>query len=519
MKTTENTMGKKRLTALDEYINRVYVLVLLLIPGAAGCAGLLYTFERIFGLLPGVSWPLLIVFDLSCAMYLGIGIFFVRTGFEQGMVRAAKLKAGKIFLVMVCVVQFNFILYMVPATDFWGFAFYFVILMSFFLDVKMVTAASAGIGLSLVGAWIINGTIHLPARDAYFMVNLLDRIVCVALSLPTTILLIYLISHFLVNAKKDELEQNNERVQSMLAAVSDLSDKLLAAGSALSQISINESASAEELASTSETLLTNSNALEEKADKSLENLHSLNEWAEVVNTNVEKVEHTSRDLLEKSGENEKLLHSLQGINAEVASSMEDTIAVAAKLSEAVGEIDITLNLINEISSSTNLLALNASIEAARAGEAGKGFAVVAGEVGNLANSTQQSLDEVKAVINRVQENVDDMTRYVEENSHKLAEQNQFFETVFHGLQEMMQMLHHTMDDINTMGDAHDKQAEVIMGTVAISKEIAEDIQRENREFGNINTMVDSNAADLADMAKQITAINAMADEINELINH
>lgn len=335
MKTAKHTMGKRHVTALDEYINRVYVLVLLLIPSAAGCAGLLYTFERIIGLLPGVSWPLLIIFDISCALYLGIGIFLVRTGFEQGAVRETKLKAGKFFLIAVCVVQFNFILYMIPATDFWGFAFYFVVLMAFFLDVRMVAAASAGIALSLAGAWVLNGSIHLPARDAYFMVNLLDRIVCIVLTLPTTVLLIYLVSHFLVNAKKDEMERNNERVQSVLASVSELSDKLLAAGSALSQISINESASAEELAATSESLLTNSNALEEKADKSLENLHALCEWAEVVNSNVDKVEHTSRDLLEKSEENEKLLHSLQGINGEVASSMEDTIAVAAKLSEAV----------------------------------------------------------------------------------------------------------------------------------------------------------------------------------------
>ena len=518
MKTTENTVGMKRLTALDEYINRVYVLVLLMIPGAATCAGLLYTLEHFIGFLPDVSWSQLIVFDITCVIYLGIGIFFVRTGFENGIVAAAKLKAGKIFLVAVCIIQFNFILYMIPATDFWGFAFYFIILMAFFLDYKMVAIASAGIAISLVVAGVLKGEVHLPAHDTYFMVNLLDRIVCVVLSLPTTVLLIYLISHFLVNAKKDELEKNNERVQNVLTAVSDLSDKLLEAGSALSQISVNESASAEELAATSENLLINSNELEEKADRSMDQLNELGKWADMVNANVEKVESTSRNLLRQSEDNEKLLQTLQGINSEVAKSMGDTNAVAEKLSEAVKEIDVTLNLINDISSSTNLLALNASIEAARAGEAGKGFAVVASEVGNLANSTQQSLDEVKGVIDRVQDNVGEMIQYVEENAQKLAKQNEVFEQVFRALQEMMQMLHRSMEDINAMSEVHDKQTEVIMGTLTISKDIVEDIRKENQEFNNINNMVDNNAADMADMTKQVTAINAMADEINELLN-
>ena len=101
---------------------------------------------------------------------------------------------------------------------------------------------------------------------------------------------------------------------------------------------------------------------------------------------------------------------------------------------------LILQLISDISSSTNLLALNASSEAARAGEAGKGFAVVATKVDNLANSTQDSLKEVELVIERVQNNVKEITMQVEENSFKLGTQNEYFANVFKSMQDMTELL-------------------------------------------------------------------------------
>ncbi len=260
----------------------------------------------------------------------------------------------------------------------------------------------------------------------------------------------------------------------------------------------------------------NSSLLSGKTDESMANLSELKEWESVVADNVGQVETTSKDLLDKSVENEKLLNDLQAVNGEVSESMKQTTDVAQNLSNAVQEIGVTLKLISDISSSTNLLALNASIEAARAGEAGKGFAVVATEVGNLANSTQESLRVVESVIERVQQNVTEITRQVEENSSKLGTQNEYFSNVFKSMQDMTALLNVSVDAIGTLGDTYSKQATVIEKTVSINQDIAESIKNEIDQFNSINAMAEGNAGNTAEVSTQANAISEMVDEMNKL---
>ncbi|KGR84290.1 methyl-accepting chemotaxis protein [Lysinibacillus odysseyi] len=81
----------------------------------------------------------------------------------------------------------------------------------------------------------------------------------------------------------------------------------------------------------------------------------------------------------------------------IHSTVEETDHSLKLLTGRTKEIVHILNLVQDISEQTNLLALNAAIEAARAGEAGKGFAVVADEVKKLSEQTKHSVSDISRI--------------------------------------------------------------------------------------------------------------------------
>lgn len=74
--------------------------------------------------------------------------------------------------------------------------------------------------------------------------------------------------------------------------------------------------------------------------------------------------------------------------AGVDDTSEQVQADVTELKTTVEVIDDIIEVINDIDSQTNLMALNATIETARGGEAGQGFAVVTDEIKDLAEQSQ-----------------------------------------------------------------------------------------------------------------------------------
>jgi len=208
---------------------------------------------------------------------------------------------------------------------------------------------------------------------------------------------------------------------------------------------------------------------------------------EETSSSIEEMASMTRQNADNAQQANTLMLDTGKVVDEANHSMKSLTQSMNEISMASEETAKIIKTIDEIAFQTNLLALNAAVEAARAGEAGAGFAVVADEVRNLA---MRAAEAAKNTANLIEGTV----KKIRIGSEIVSKSNEAFTRVAAGAK---------------------KAGELVDGITGASGEQAQGIDQISKAVGEMDKIIQKNAAHAEEAAAAAQAMNARADLIKE----
>ena len=291
-----------------------------------------------------------------------------------------------------------------------------------------------------------------------------------------------------VRQSETSLSNNVEAVKAYISNTEELTQKIVVS---MSEISQGASDQAEDILVAAEEVSKISDLIEEN-NVSLANLKD----------GSAEMELTSQNAIE-------ILNSL--------SQMSETTEAAISLinekmdmtNKATEEIAVATDLITNIASQTNLLAINASIEAARAGDSGRGFAVVAEEIKMLSDQSEQSASKIRDIISSLISTVEEANKAVKNVSDIITRQNKDIEDTEKAFSRVMscvkkseQQVEEISNKNDVLGEAKDTITELISNLSAIAQE-------------NAAMSCESNLS-MEDLGREMTSIMSEIDKTSQV---
>ncbi|NFG22635.1 chemotaxis protein [Clostridium botulinum] len=168
-----------------------------------------------------------------------------------------------------------------------------------------------------------------------------------------------------------------------------------------------------------------------------------------------KLFEVSHNIYERITEVENYVNKVNEINSILVNRFNTLIVSADVSATQVEEIDQVAKYINNVSSQTNLLGLNASIEASRAREYGAGFSVIAQEIRKLSNMNSEQSKKIGTVLHTVKDSIFNMSDQIKDTNENVNENvealNQIINSIFDLRQdaELLETFGHKLSDLNS----------------------------------------------------------------------
>lgn len=195
--------------------------------------------------------------------------------------------------------------------------------------------------------------------------------------------------------------------------------------------------------------------------------------------------------------------------------MENSYKTIINLEEQSKKVFEIVNTINDISSKTKMLSLNAGIEAARSGEQGRGFSVVAKSIGDLASDSATATLNIEQIIQEFCTEIENMVKDMMQMKADISNQSEAVTEVGHiftGFEEMngriadsVTEMEHMIQEMyqinNSIAKAVDRISDISKNTAQLTEKSSLSLQE---QYNGISVV--------AERVKNLSAVSAHMEE-------
>ncbi len=277
-----------------------------------------------------------------------------------------------------------------------------------------------------------------------------------------------------------EITANIESIRRQFAA---LADNIASSSTALQQILANITNLVSQIANQANAVSQTSSSVEQMA------------------ASIESVAKIARG-------KQKAADSLAELTRVGGEKVNSTNSIIDAISHSVDDMLEAISVINNITSETSLLSMNAAIEAAHAGDAGKGFAVVADEIRKLAESTAENSKTIATTLNAVVENI-------QEALSSSRESGTSFDEIRRGVSEVVA----AFEEISASTVELANGSQEILGSTSELLNITQEIRNGSGEMQTGAEEINKSLLQVKDISAQsLEGINEISDGANEINN-
>lgn len=303
----------------------------------------------------------------------------------------------------------------------------------------------------------------------------------------------------------EKMKELTQSLGSIVGKIRNSSDTMSSNSYELNDTSSQTLAANNEISKAVEDVAEGSTGMAASISKINENLLEMSNETKDINASVDEIKNQTVAVQDSSKIMNDKIKSMQ----DSSHKMDEGISAISKRIETVNttvdKVSNIVSVIEEISSETNLLSLNASIEAARAGDAGKGFAVVAQEIRVLSDNTNTELENIKQIISSLVEEC----RYCVQASGTIVEDNA----------KQKEEIKAVLDEFGSLDEQIQKTAEKadeIEELVTAMIELNDDITKSSNSLTDVSA---ANAAATEEMNANSEELNAMMHGVSEMAEH